>query len=194
MCLFRVLALSQVMPAAYRAVQLQPNAFVPSGPKSRQPMNIEATHYGKHMLDLALETELGICPPEWSTTSQMNDTRPNGRSMFDARHVGSPMGRARGGHAMEWDPTGVAANRGKLAKAINKDSAFFAADMADETAAAEKSADLNKYGNNTNFSSFDDNSMMLAQMSKLQRKQMDKDGDGNLDAAELAAHGFHGMK
>ena len=92
------------------------------------------------------------------------------------------------------DARGMEFASGKLTKAVNMDSDFFAADMADETAAAEKSADLNKYGNNTNFSSFDDNSMMLAQMSKLQRKQMDKDGDGNLDAAELAAHGFHGMK
>ena len=32
--------------------------------------------------------------------------------------------------------------------------------------------------------------LALAQMSKLQRKQLDKDGDGQFSAAELAAHGF----
>lgn len=32
--------------------------------------------------------------------------------------------------------------------------------------------------------------LALAQMSKLQRKQIDKDGDGHFSAAELAAHGF----
>lgn len=30
-------------------------------------------------------------------------------------------------------------------------------------------------------------------MSQLQKRQMDKDGDGNLDRAELAAHGFGGQ-
>lgn len=183
------------MPAAYKAVQQNPTSFVPSPPKAGATMHHEAIHYGDSwMLDMKKETELGIAPKDWSTTSQMNDERPNGRSIFDARFHHNAMGRARGGHSMTWDPTGVAAQRGKLQKAVNMDSAFFAEDMADETAAAEASADLNKYGNNTNMSSFQNNEMLLAQMSKLQRQQMDKDGDGNLDAAELAAHGFHGMK
>ena len=35
--------------------------------------------------------------------------------------------------------------------------------------------------------------LMLAQMSKLQRQQMDADGDGILEANELASHGFTGV-
>lgn len=88
---------------------------------------------------------------------------------------------------MVWDPMGVA-NSGGTKKAVNMDSAFFAEDMADETALAAESAEKNKFGNNTNFDYDED--IVLAQMSKLQKRQMDKDGDGNLSRAELAAHGF----
>ena len=136
------------------------------------------------------EIELGLAPPPWSVSSQMDDTRPNGRAMFDARFYGNAMGRARGGHSMVWDPMGVATTVGKLQKAENVDSAAWADDMADETAAAAESAELNKFGNNTNFSSFDGKDLALAQMSQLQKRQMDADGDGQLSAAELAKHGF----
>ena len=80
--------------------------------------------------------------------------------------------------------------KGKLKKAENMDSSWFATDMADETEAGEQSAMANKLGNNTNLSSFDDHSLAVAQMSKLQRRQIDKDGDGQLSAEELKAHGF----
>lgn len=69
--------------------------------------------------------------------------------MFDARFVESPMGRARGGRSMVWDSRGTM-NAGKTKKAENWDADVFAAEMADETEAAEASADKNKFGNNTN--------------------------------------------
>lgn len=44
-------------------------------------------------MDLGKEVDLGLAPAEWSTTSQMNDPRPLGKSLFDARFINSPMGR-----------------------------------------------------------------------------------------------------
>lgn len=176
-------------PAVYKAVQLAPSEFQPPVPK-RMPHHYETRHYSeKWRLDMEDEAKLGIAPPMWSTTSQMNDPRPNGKSIFDARFVGSPMGRARGGRSMVWDPRGTA-NVGGPVKAENRDSAWFANDMADETAAGNTSAIKNQFGQNTNFSVFDNADLALAQMSKLQKKLMDKDGDGQLSAEELRAHGF----
>ena len=80
--------------------------------------------------------------------------------------------------------------KGKLEKAVNMDSDFFAADMADETEAAAKSAEANKYGNNTNLSSFDDINMQLSAMSALQRAQLDDDGDGKVSLEELKRDGL----
>lgn len=162
----------------------------PPGGKGIPPKHIENVHEGPWKLDMKQEQELGLAPPDWSTSSQMNDPRPNGRAMFDARFYGNAMGRAAGGYSMLWDPVGVAQNEGKVAAAENMDSNFFATDMADETAAASASAEKNKYGNNTNYTSDDNHDLALAQMSKLQRRQMDADGDGQLSAAELAKHGF----
>ena len=136
------------------------------------------------------EIDLGLAPPEWSVSSKMDDTRPNGKAIFDARFSGNAMGRARGGYSMVADARGMEATAGKLQRAENMDSNYFAADMADETAAAEISAEKNKLGNNTNFSSFSGVDMALANMSQLQRKQLDKDGDGQYSAAELKAYGI----
>ena len=150
------------LPAAYRVVAEAAYAKPepPSPPKSRT-RHFEEVHYAKKwQLDMADESTLGIAPPKWSQTSQMGDTRPNGKSMFgalphssplptaaavpsrsdcccaachlaDARFHNTPMGRARGGHSMVWDSRGVASSGGTT-KAVNMDSAFFAADMADE--------------------------------------------------------------
>ena len=82
------------------------------------------------------------------------------------------------------------ATAGKLQKAVNMDSNWFAADMADETAAAEMSAEANKLGNNTNIGATVSVDAALAQMSMLQRKQLDKDGDGQYSAEELKAYGI----
>lgn len=90
---------------------------------------------------------------------------------------------------MMQDARGIA-NAGGTEKALNMDSNFFAEDMADETAAGNESAIKNQYGTNTNLTSFDGPDMMLAQMSQLQKRQMDKDGDGKLSDAELRANGF----
>ena len=92
------------------------------------------------------EVDLGLMPSEWSTSSQMNDPRPNGRSIFDARFVESPMGRARGGRSIMWDPKGTM-HAGHTMKAQNLDANVFAEDMSDETALASASADKNKFGN-----------------------------------------------
>jgi len=159
-----------------------------------EPLNYEWMHDGPWKLDLKREEELGLAPANWSVTSAMNDPRPNGKSIFDARFVGNAMGRAAGGYAMMSDGRGMDASAGQLKKAQNMDSNFFAADMADETAAGAASAEKNKYGNNTELASFDNpdarRAMALAQMSKLQQRQMDNDGDGQLTDAELRAHGF----
>ena len=54
-----------------------------------------------------LKDQLGLAPAEWSTTSQMADIRPNGRSQFDARFIENAPGRARGGRSMAWQPVGT---------------------------------------------------------------------------------------
>ena len=175
------------MPAAYRAVQKGPSAFNQEERKGRQPRHFEATHVGSEWtLDMKKEVELGLAPAEWSTTSQMNDPRPNGKQIFDARHCGSPMGRARGGYSLMADARGIAATKGETAKAVNMDSNWFATDMADETAAAAESADRNELGNQ-NLAGFKDaKALELAQMSQLQRSQLDKDGDGQVEDDEWA--------
>jgi len=188
-----------VQPDAQRAGQsraLPPHWETPvaTHPKglhyaSNRTHHYEEPHEGDWKLDMKAEIDLGLAPPPWSVSSKMDDTRPNGKAMFDARFSGSPMGRARGGHAMVADARGIEF-AGGTQKAVNMDSNFFAADMADETAAAADSAEKNKYGNNTNFSSFQGVDMALANMSQLQRKQLDKDGDGQYSADELRAYGI----
>mgnify|MGYP006133663667 CR=1 len=58
-------------------------------------------------LNLNAEATLGLVPADWSTSSQMNDPRPNGVSIFDARFQSTPMGRARGGNGVIADPRGI---------------------------------------------------------------------------------------
>ena len=101
-----------------------------SGVSSPPPIfnNVNMTQW---RLDMKAEEYMGLAPAPWSTSSQMNDPRPNGRSIFDARFVESPMGRARAGRG-SWDPRGVV---------FGGDALGMAAEMADETAAAAKSAD-----------------------------------------------------
>lgn len=53
---------------------------------------------------MAHEEDMGIVPSAWSTSSQMRDPRPNGRSIFDARFSDTPMGRSRGYNGIIWDP------------------------------------------------------------------------------------------
>ena len=94
------------------------------------------------------EVKMGLAPADWSVSSKMNDPRPNGRSIFDARFYESTMGRARAGRGIISDPRGVVSPFGTSAKpgARNMDMALsFAADMADETQAADKS--MEKFGN-----------------------------------------------
>ena len=57
---------------------------------------------------------------------------------------------------------------GKLEKAVNMDSDFFAEDMSDETALAKDSAEKNKFGNNTNMAVFQSDELAKAGMSALQ--------------------------
>ena len=146
--------------------------FFPPGSVGGSPQrtkHYETKHFSNQWrLDMKKEISLGLMPADWSTSSQMNDPRPNGRSMFDARFVESPMGRARGGRAMVWDARGTK-HAGGTKAAENWDSAAFAVEMSDETAAAEASADKNKFGNNTNMAVFQSNELATAGMSALQR-------------------------
>ena len=152
----------------WRALPPRPQFFPPVSRLERSH-HYEAKHYGKEWkLDMKKEVDLGLAPADWSTSSQMNDPRPNGRSIFDARFVESPMGRARGGRSMVWDPKGTM-NAGGTKKAENWDSNVFAEEMSDETAAGLASAEKNAMGNNTNLASFDNEALALAQMSALQR-------------------------
>mgnify|MGYP006154899091 CR=1 FL=1 len=52
--------------------------------------HFEKPHYGNHRLDMQYEANLGLVPPDWSVTSAMDDPRPNGKAIFDARFVESP--------------------------------------------------------------------------------------------------------
>ena len=199
--------------------------------------HFEEPHVASWKLDLKSETNLGLAPADWSVSSKMDDERPNGKSLFDARFHGNAMGRARGGYSMMADARtlsldlthhapplvsllpgwllpcvlarrcvpssdhlpphlccalagGMEATAGKLTRAENLDSNWFATDMADETAAAATSAELNKLGNNTNLDSHGNLDLVLANMSQLQRRQMDKDGDGQYSAEELKKAGI----
>jgi len=88
-------------------------------------------HYGEYKLDQAKEVSLGILPPDWSVTSSMSDTRPNGRAQFDARFIEAPVGRARGGRSMEWTPVGTA-DAGATQKAKDLDYAMRKAKEVDD--------------------------------------------------------------
>lgn len=136
------------LPAAYRAVQPDYKASQTTLNGRRQDYDpsftkhFEQLHYGNSWnLDMREEEKLGLVPKAWSTSNAMNDPRPNGRAIFDARHVHSPVARtkAHGGHSSPWDPRGVV---------YGGDAMFAAADMADETLAAAASAESNKIENN----------------------------------------------
>ena len=161
-----------VQPDVHRAGQSRaapPHWEAPPAKGKRDPSHYELKHYGDWQLDMKSEQKLGLAPADWSVSSAMSDTRPNGRAMFDARFHGNAMGRARGGYSMMADARGMEFTAGKLTAAENLDSNFFAADMADETAAAEASAEKNKFGNNTNFSVFQSGELAMSGMSALQQ-------------------------
>ena len=143
--------------------------YNPDGRRRKDPTHYEQKHFGAWALDMKKEQGLGLAPPDWSTSSAMDDQRPNGQALFDARFHGQAMGRARGGYGMVSDARGVEFTSGKLKKAENMDSNFFAADMSDETAAAAASAEKNKLGNNSNLSAFQGDELARAGMSALQR-------------------------
>ena len=143
--------------------------------------HFESQHYSKKWrLDLADEARLGLAPPMWSTTSQMNDPRPLGVSLFDARHRHHAMGRARSGRSLAWDPRGTM-NAGRTQRAQNIDSISAANANADMTNKSAQSAYYAEYFDGINTIGDDGANaqaeLMIAQMSKLQRRQIDKDGD-----------------
>jgi hypothetical protein len=149
----------EFLPAAYRAVQpgqnpMEPTATAPSrkegirSPPPSRTHHFEDLHFSrKWRMDLKAETAHGLFPAEWSTSSQMRDPRPNGRSIFDARFTHSPMGRLRstGGGKM-WDPRGVVSGA---------DPMLAAEEMKDETAAAKRSAEIYKIENNQGLRNLD---------------------------------------
>lgn len=166
-----------VMPDKHRAGQERAKpthmeagidpADLPQG--KREPTHFEQRHFGDWGLNLKKEIGLGLAPSDWSVSSAMDDPRPNGQALFDARFHGQSMGRARGGYSMIADSRGMEFTAGKLEKAANMDSDFFAEDMSDETALAKVSAEKNKFGNNTNMEVFQSNDLAMAGMSALQR-------------------------
>ena len=101
-------------------------------PRSRDKpdRHYEAIHEGPFKLGMEYEISLGLAPENWSVSSKMDDPRPNGKAMFDARFVESPVGRARAGRSMVWDPMGTA-HAGGTKKAENWDSQAMA-DAAEE--------------------------------------------------------------
>ena len=60
------------------------------------------------------EEALGLAPKAWSVSSAMDDQRPNGQALLDARFFGQAMGRARGGYSMVADSRGMEFTAGKL--------------------------------------------------------------------------------
>ena len=101
----------------------------------------------KWRLDMKAEIDHGFAPADWSVSSKMNDPRPGGRHLFDARFVHSPMARLRStkGQAI-WDPRGIVSGADPMAAAE---------DMKDETAAAKISAEANKIENNQGLRNLD---------------------------------------
>ena len=124
----------------------------------------------------------------------MKDERPNGKPQFDARFLNTPAGRARAGRNIVWDPRGTM-NSGGTQRLENIDiTQAMAKKYAAMTNKAAESAFFAEYYDGVNTMGDDgqdaQKDLMLAQMSKLQKKQMDKDGDGKLSNAELEANGF----
>lgn len=58
-------------------------------------------------------------------SSKMDDPRPNGVSIFDARFINTPVGRARAGRSMVWDARGTV-DAGGTKKAENWDAGAMA--------------------------------------------------------------------
>ena len=75
---------------------------------SHKTKHFESPQIGEWKMDMKKEVELGLAPAEWSTTSKMNDPRPNGRGFFDARFIQSPVPRHNAGMKMSWDAQGLA--------------------------------------------------------------------------------------
>lgn len=114
----------------------------PNGVPRLRDKHIERPHYGTFGLDMKKEIELGLAPVDWSVSSAMNDPRPLGRPVFDARFVEAPMGRARGGRNMAWTPVGTA-DAGLTTKAENIDIVAAMRDIADTFQDAAEDAGLN---------------------------------------------------
>lgn len=163
---------------------------------SKQTKHYESPHYSDGFtLDMKKQEDLGLMPPAWSVTSAMKDERPNGKPQFDARFLNTPMGRARAGRSIVWDPRGTV-NAGGTQRLENIDITLaMAKKYAEMTNKAAESAYFAEYYDGVNTLGDDGaNAQMdlqLAQMSKLQKKQMDKDGDGKLSLEEMEAQGSH---
>lgn len=126
----------------------RPWQFLSSPPKTYAEAYRRAAHLpSSNAFSLAQEESMGLVPSRWSVSSAMNDTRPNGRSIFDARFCDSPMGRARASGGVIIDPRALVSPFGTTGTkgAHSLDATIFAADMKDETDAAALSE--KKFGN-----------------------------------------------
>jgi hypothetical protein len=109
---------------------MQPASFPPhwdpaDTTEAPSTKHYEAVHEGPFKLGMEYETDLGLAPAAWSVSSAMADPRPNGKAIFDARFIESPVGRARAGRSMVWDPQGTA-HAGGTKKAENWDAGTYA--------------------------------------------------------------------
>lgn len=161
---------------------------------SKNTKHYESPHYSDGFtLDMKKQEDLGLMPPAWSVTSAMKDERPNGKPQFDARFLNTPMGRARAGRSIVWDPRGTM-NSGGTQRLENIDiTQVMAKKYAEMTNKAAESAYFAEYYDGVNTLGDDGASaqidLQLAQMSKLQKKQLDKDGDGSISLDEMEAQG-----
>lgn len=103
------------------------------------------------------------------------------------------MGRARGGRSITWDARGTT-NAGATVAARSYDSVSAADANAENTIKSAQAAYYAEYFDGINTIGDDGKNaqadLMIAQMSQLQRRQLDKDGDGSLSSAELKKGGF----
>lgn len=167
----------EFLPAVYRAVQPEHKAGETTlngtrkNPSPSRTKHYETLHFSPTWhLSMGTEERLGVVPANWSTTNAMNDPRPNGRSVFDARFTQSPLGRMRAsGFTEMYDPREVHYIRLSLVTFSERalelkvclpyvlvwfqvvfggDPLMAAAEMADETLAAASSAEIHKIENN----------------------------------------------
>ena len=142
-------------------------------------------------LNMDTEVSLGILPKRWSVTSSMDDPRPNGTPLFDARFDrDSPVGRARAGRSMAWSAVGTADAGGTKAFANVDIGNVMAEKNAAKVKQGTEAAKFAEYYDGVRLSGTNEEALALSQMSAVQKGLIDKDGDGSISANELKKDGM----